>query len=193
MAGRRLWQDPHGPMAPGSLPRQRFLPQTLLPLPFPVLGEEMDVEALPEVSQGCAWAAAGCASGAVLAPWQGPLAAALLHAMIYNLSSNGHSAGRCPASPLPAGTRLTRPVRSRLRPRQPNPSRRLRRGFPTVKTQKLPRWRGAELRVALGWRRPHSALETDATLLGTLGEPDTEELGSVKTRFVHNSNRKQQQ
>lgn len=35
---------------------------------------------------------------------------------------------------------------------------------------------------------PHQR-QTDSTLLETLGESDTEELGSVKTRFVHNSNR----
>lgn len=63
----------------------------------------------------------------------------------------------------------------------------LGRVFMTVKPQKVLRWRTAGLRVAPGWRQPHETLETDATLLVTLGELDTEELGSSKTKFVHNS------
>lgn len=139
----------------------------------------------------------GC-SGTCLQGSAGTLAgnpaAAIIPAMIYNLSLNGNSPGRSPNSPVPAGNRLTQTARAPgSDPRQPSLSCLLGRVFMTVKTQQLLPWRKAGLRVAPGWSWPRSALETDVTLLVTLGEPDTEELGSVKTRFVHNSNRKQQQ
>lgn len=154
----------------------------------------MDVEGLPEGSQRCAWAAVGHASRAVLGPWQGPLAAALLPAMIYNLSLNGNSPGCSPNSLVLAGNRLTQPAHAPgSNPCQLSLSCLLGWVFMMAKTQKLLCWRKVGLRVAPRRRRPHGTLETDATLLVTLGELDTEELGSVKTRFVHNSNRKQQQ
>lgn len=98
---------PRGLHGSGAPPSAAVSPPNISLPAFPLLGRRMDVEALGEGSWGRAWAAVGRAPSpprAALGPWQGPLAAALLPAGIYNLSLNGNSPGRSPNPPVPLGT-----------------------------------------------------------------------------------------
>lgn len=145
----------------------------------------MDAEAAPKGSWGCAWAAVGCASRTAPGPWQESLAAALLPAVIYNLSLNGNSPGHSPDSPVPAGDRVTQATRV------PGSD------FTSPAFHRNPEASALEKSRAEGQPRTETAprhTETDTTLLVTLGECDTKELGSVRvclyTTATGNNNNK---
>lgn len=161
-----------------------FSPKHLSLCPSLSWGRKVDAEAVPKGSRGCAWAAAGHASRAAPGPWQGSLAAALLPAVIYNLSLNGNSPGCSPDSPVPAGDRVTQPTRA---PGSDPTSPAFRANPEASALEKS----GAEGQPRMETAPRHT--ETDATLLVTLGECNTKELGSVRGWFVHNSDGKQQQ
>jgi len=99
--------------------------------------------------------------------------------MIWNLSLNGNS----PEWDQPDTNR----PHSRLPPLPARPSVPARPGFCVSENPEASTLEGSGAEGAPGWRQPHGTLETDATLLVTLGELDTEELGSSKTWFVHNN------